>query len=57
MTAISFPFISFRTNPFVSPTSRPEIVFYAYQYHAAACGVLITWVMQMFLIGKIMIEL
>jgi ABC-type multidrug transport system fused ATPase/permease subunit len=50
LTIITFPMISFHSNPFVyvePPT------FVGWQYHAAGIGVLITWILQMFLIGKV----
>ena len=47
LTIITFPLISFHS----SPTSSSS--FSAWQFHAAGLGVLITWILQMFLIGKV----
>ncbi len=50
LTIASFPLITFHQNPF-SPTQ--EVSFRAWQFHAAGVGVLVTWILQMFLIGKV----
>eukprot|EP00095_Tigriopus_kingsejongensis_P001890 maker-scaffold287_size221780-snap-gene-0.24 protein:Tk01890 transcript:maker-scaffold287_size221780-snap-gene-0.24-mRNA-1 annotation:"transient receptor potential channel pyrexia" len=52
LTILSFPFISFHFNPFQSDAPKwPS--FASWQFHAAGIGVLITWILQMFLIGKV----
>ena len=50
LTIITFPMISFHSNPFASDA---HVTFIGWQYHAAGIGVLITWILQMFLIGKV----
>jgi hypothetical protein len=49
MTIMSFPLISFHNNPF----DKDGIVVASWQYHVAAIGIIITWVLNMFLVGKI----
>ncbi len=50
LTIVSFPLISFHQDPF-GDASR--VSFKAWQFHAAGVGVLVTWILQMFLIGKV----
>lgn len=51
MTIITFPLISLHTDPFQEEKS--EVTVSAWQFHAAGIGVFITWVLQLFLIGKV----
>lgn len=51
MTILSFPLISFHFNPFGFGPEDPT--FSSWQFHAAGIGVLTTWILQMFLIGKV----
>ena len=50
LTIASFPMISFHSDPFHREAGTH---MHAWQYHAAGVGVLITWILQMFLIGKV----
>ncbi len=49
MTIVSFPLISFHQNPF---GDEPTTVS-SWQFHVAGIGAVITWVLNMFLVGKI----
>ena len=46
---ISFPMISFHSNPFTK--DRPSMQLW--QWHMASIGCLLTWIQMMFLVGKL----
>ena len=53
LTIASFPLISFHSDPFHADERGHEIEMTSWQFHAAGVGVLTTWILQMFLIGKV----